>query len=132
GSCGYRITAAGRTVVYLTDTAPLARPGEGICDGKKPPAPEKRVIDAMQGADLVIMDTMFSWDEYLEKMTWGHAYPEYAVTLAKAAGARQVALFHHAPDASDDELDTLAASWVEHEDPKVFLAREGLVVDLEG
>ena len=65
-------------------------------------------------------------------MTWGHAYPEYAVKLAKAAGVRQVALFHHAPDASDEALDQLAAKWSTATEPRVFLAREGVTLDLEG
>jgi phosphoribosyl 1,2-cyclic phosphodiesterase len=132
GSCGYRIECEGKVVVYLTDTAPLARPDEGLTADKSPPAPEARVLRAMAEADLLIMDTMFSWEEYLEKMTWGHAYPEYAVKLAKAAGVRQVALFHHAPDASDEALDQLAAKWSTATEPRVFLAREGLTLDLEG
>lgn len=130
GSCGYCVTEEGRSVVYLTDTAPLARPNEGICAGKEPPPPERRVLEAMAGADLVIMDAMFTWEEYLEKMTWGHAYPEYAVRLATEAGARRIALFHHAPDASDADLDRLAAHWAQHDGPEVILAREGMTIDL--
>lgn len=130
GSCGYRITCEGRTVVYLTDTAPLARPDEGLCANKVPPPPERRVLDAIREADLLIMDTMFSWDEYLEKMTWGHAYPEYAVRLGVEAGVKKIALFHHAPDAADGELDRLGERWAQHDGLPVFLAREGMVVDL--
>lgn len=132
GSCGYRIECEGQVVVYLTDTAPLSRPDCGMSADKSPPPPEARVLRAMKEADLLIMDTMFSFDEYLEKMTWGHAYPEYAVKMAKAAGVKKVALFHHAPDATDEELDVLGASWAHHKSPGVFLAREGLVVDLSG
>lgn len=132
GSCGYRIECDDQVVVYLTDTAPLSRPDDGLTAGKKPPAPEARVLRAISEADLLIMDTMFSWEEYLEKMTWGHAYPEYAVRIAKAAGVKKVALFHHAPDAHDDALDILAEKWAGHVEPLVFLAKEGETVDLEG
>jgi ribonuclease BN (tRNA processing enzyme) len=65
-------------------------------------------------------------------MTWGHAYPEYAVMMAKAAGVKRVALFHHAPDATDEALDALGAFWAHHREPEVFLAKEGLVMDLSG
>lgn len=132
GSLGYRITDGRHTVVYLTDTAPLARVGEGIVAGSSPPLAERKVIESMEGADYAVMDTMFSWEEYLEKMTWGHAYPEYAVALARAAGVRNLILFHHAPTASDEDLDQLAKKWDGHTDPKVTLAREGVVIDLEG
>lgn len=132
GAVGYRIRAGDRTVCYFTDTAPLARPGEGVTAGQEPPATERQVLDAIAGVDVLIFDTMFTFDEYLEKMTWGHAYPEYAVALAKAAGVRTLVMFHHAPDASDEFLDELELRWRDHEAPQVVVAREGMVVDLEG
>jgi len=132
GATGYRVRWGDRTVVHLTDTAPLARPDEGVTAGKAPPMLERRVLEVIEGADLVIMDTMFSWEEYLTKMTWGHAYPEYAVRLAEEARVGTVCLFHHAPDASDDDLDRLAARWGAHDRCEVILAREGMTLDLSG
>ena len=130
GSCGYRIECEGKIVLYLTDTAPMTRPNEGISVDKAPPAPEKRLLQALEGADLVIMDTMFSFDEYLERITWGHAYPEYAVKICELARAKRLVLFHHAPDYSDDILDDLAAKWAVYENLDVSVAQEGKVIDL--
>ena len=132
GALGYRIDAGGSSIVYISDTAPLARPGEGVAAGARPPSIERRMIELMSGADCVIFDTMFSWDEYLEKMTWGHAYPEYAASLCEAADAGTLYLFHHSPDADDAQLDALAEAWSERRQPGVLLAKEGLEVDLEG
>lgn len=132
GATGYRIDAGGRSVCYITDTAPLARPGEGLMDGRPPPGPERRLLALLEGADLVIMDTMFDWEEYLEKMTWGHAYPDYAVRLCEEVGVKRLALFHHAPDASDEELDLRARRWAQHDTPVgIHLAKEGMTVDLD-
>ncbi len=131
GATGYRVDAGGRSVCYITDTAPLARPGEGLVDGQPPPGPERRLLELMSGADLVIMDTMFEWNEYLEKMTWGHAYPEYGEALCREAGVRELVLFHHAPDATDDELDIRRDRWAAHDGPlKVTMAVEGTERDL--
>ena len=91
---------------------------------------QRRLLQLMEGADLVIMDTMFTWEEYLEKMTWGHAYPEYGVALSKLASVKRLLLFHHAPDADDDALDALDAKWRAHEGLAVQLAREGETLDL--
>lgn len=132
GSVGYRVEVDGQVMLYVSDTAPLARLGEGAAAGATPPAAERRLLEAMQDADVVVFDTMFSFDEYLEKMTWGHAYPEYAVQLCELANVKHLVLFHHAPDASDDELDALAEKWAAHQSLRVTLAREGGVVDLEG
>ena len=132
GSVGYRVRVGDTKVLYITDTAPLAREGDGIMAGKESPSSERRLLKLMEGADLVIFDTMFSYDEYLEKMTWGHAYPEYAYKLCTEAGVRHLVLFHHAPDASDEALDALAEHWSQFTEPKVTLAQEGGEVDLEG
>jgi len=131
-SCGYRIEAGGKVMAFLTDTAPLARPDEGLVVDRRPTGAEAKIVAAITQADLVVMDTMFGFEEYLEKMTWGHAYPEYAVALCKAAGVKRLALFHHSPDASDSMLDELAARWAHCEGLEVFLAREGGSVELEG
>ena len=130
GSCGYRIDADGRSFAYLTDTAPLARPGEGLLAGKALPGLERRVLKAIEGADVVAMDTMFSRAEYLDKMTWGHGYPEYAVALCEAAHVGRLILFHHAPGADDQTLDALAEHWRGYDGVEVTLAMEGAEVSL--
>ncbi len=130
GSFGYRVDAGGRSVAYVTDTMPFARPGEGLMAGATPTSAEQRVVDWLRGCDLVVYDTMYDYQEYLEKMTWGHSYPEYAAAVCRAAGAKHLALFHHLPDASDDDLDALRDKWAAVTDLRVTLAREGDTVDL--
>jgi len=132
GTMGYRVSLNGYSVCYLTDTGPLAQANEGIMAGESPTSMEQDLIHLIRSADLLVMDATFDQDEYFEKMNWGHAYPEYVVAVAKAAGVKRVALFHHSPDATDDHLDEVAAQWREHESPLVFVAKEGMVMDLEG
>lgn len=132
GACAYRVTLNGRSAVYVTDTAPLARPGEGLAGGAEPNSREAQFIEFLRGADVVVFDAMFTYAEYLEKMTWGHSYPEYAVAVCAAADVRALYLFHHAPNATDPELDALAEHWAGHAPMRVLVAREGLVVNLEG
>lgn len=131
GSLGYRIEAGGCSFGYVTDTAPFARPGEGVTAGSPSPPAEQRILDALQGCDVVVYDTMYEIDEYLEKMTWGHSYPEYAVALCKAAGVSRLVLFHHLPDATDEVLDQRAARFVDTAGIRVTQAREGGVVAVE-
>ncbi len=132
GSLGYRIEAAGVRVGYITDTAPFVPPGEGVMAGKAPPRAEQRIIDFLRGCDLVVYDTMYTRAEYLEKMTWGHSYPEYAVSLCEAAAVQHLVLFHHLPDATDADLDERQEQWARHTPLRVTLAREGDTLDLGG
>lgn len=130
GSLGYRLAADGAALAYITDTAPFARPGEGVAAGEAPTAAEERVIEALRGCQTVVFDTMFDHDAYLERMTWGHAYPEYAIALCRAAGVGRLVLFHHLPEAGDDELDARAARYADERAPVVVLAREGETLDV--
>ena len=131
GSLGYRVEVEDAAFCYVTDTAPFARPGEGLGAGRVATAAEKRILRLLEGADVVVYDTMFTRSEYLKRMTWGHSYPEYAVALAEAAGVGRLVLFHHAPGATDEALDALQAHWAEHPGPtRVTVAREGEAIEV--
>jgi phosphoribosyl 1,2-cyclic phosphodiesterase len=130
GALGYRVEVDGQRVAYVTDTAPFARPQEGVAVGADPTKAERRVIELLEACDLVLYDTMYSHDEYLTKMSWGHSYPEYAVSLCRAANVRKLLLFHHLPDATDEDLDALAEHWSGHVGPEVRVAREGEVLSV--
>lgn len=133
GACGYVVEGGGRKVAYLTDTSPLSRPGEGLAGGGAPNGREATLARALRGADMVAVDTMFTEEEYLEKMTWGHGYPEYAALLCREAEVKKLALFHHSPDATDADLDRLGERWAGGFDGvRVVIAREGADMDLEG
>jgi phosphoribosyl 1,2-cyclic phosphodiesterase len=133
GSLAYRIERGGRTFCYVTDTAPLAVYGEGVAAGKAMSTAEERVSAFLQGADFVVFDTMFSEAEYVERMTWGHAYPEYAAALCAASGVKTLCLFHHLPSADDDRMDALAKHWQAAPGPmRVVVAREGETVEVGG
>jgi len=132
GTLGYRVSYGANSVCYLTDTGPLARPDEGIIVGEPPTEREAELVALVQDADLLIMDTTFTQDEYLERMTWGHGYPEYAVRVGEEANVDTVALFHHNPDATDADLDVVRDRWAGHANPTVVVAKEGMIMDLSG
>jgi ribonuclease BN (tRNA processing enzyme) len=60
---------------------------------------------------------------------YGHSAIEYAIGLARRAGARALLLYHHDPRRTDDELDVLAATHA-HGDVPVRAAAEGMVITL--
>ena len=95
---GYRIDWNGASVGYVSDhQAPL--------DLR---TLDKRVLELVDGVDLLIHDAQYTPDEFLAKSDWGHCTVDYALLVAKAAGAKQLALFHHDPAHDDDQLDRLA------------------------
>lgn len=120
----YALSAGGRKVAYVSDTAPFEKILFGEEFIAKPPAPdaklslsdEKRLLDMRQavvrlceGADLVIYDTMFTDSDYERVPHYGHSRPSDAIEICRLAGAKRLALFHHAPERSDDEVDAMRA-----------------------
>lgn len=105
GCLGYRISAGGRSMVYLSDTQPFATPDRGVMAGQGPSSAERQLIAFLRDADFVVYDTMYTRQEYLEHMDWGHSYPEYAIAICDAAQVKTLSLFHHHPSISDDALD---------------------------
>lgn len=144
----YRIECAGASVAYVTDTAPFRdilieqefirrppHPGEPLrpADAAKLAAMRAGVVRLCEGADLVIYDTQFSAEEYAQRPHWGHSTPADAVEIARAAGARALALFHHSPERSDDDIDAVldaCRAAPEARDLSVLAAAEGLEVTL--
>ena len=74
-------------------------------------------------------DAQLVAEEVPAEVPFGHAAAEYAVGLAARAGARRVALFHHKPSRTDEQLDAIARRFDGALVP-VFAAAEGLSVAL--
>jgi phosphoribosyl 1,2-cyclic phosphodiesterase len=139
---GYRIEYCGRVLctafdtepfrnVFITDPADprydemMAREGEQAVQ-----AATLRMDTFLRGADLLIHDGQFTDEEYRAgRVGWGHSSVEHAVNLAEASGSRRLALVHHDPLRTDDELDGLAQRYGgvrQGSRLEVCFAREGL------
>ena len=97
---GYRLEWNGHSVVYISDHQ---QPYDGsftASDG---------ALELIDGCDLLIHDSQYTAEEFERKATWGHCTVDYAVWLAGHAGAKRLALFHHDPTRTDDQVDELAA-----------------------
>ena len=92
---GYRVEWDGISVAYMSDHGPPT-------DLAGVPEP---VLELAAGVDLLIHDAQHSDAEWPAKAGDGHSPVAYAVQVAREAGARRLALFHHHPDRDDDALD---------------------------
>ena len=60
--------------------------------------------DFAKNANLFIHDAQFSEEEYQDRQGWGHSTFGQALDNAKAAGAKQTILTHHAPTRTDGQI----------------------------
>jgi phosphoribosyl 1,2-cyclic phosphodiesterase len=122
---GFRISDGRSTLAYLSDHAPLnLGPGP---DGQG--ELHDAAMELADGVDLLIHDAQFVAAEFPAVAFLGHASVEYVASLARAAGARRLALFHHSPERTDDELDLIVRDR-QTPDLAMFAAAERTVVPL--
>lgn len=114
---GYRISDGAATVAYLSDHGPV---GDESSDA---------VIDLARDVDLLIHDAQYTAAEFPARQGFGHATVEYAVELAVESGAATLALFHHDPARTDDEIDAIVGARA-GAPVEVIGAAEGLTIDL--
>jgi phosphoribosyl 1,2-cyclic phosphodiesterase len=121
---GFRVELGGATVVYISDHQ---QPYDGGLDVAEP------ALELADGADLLIHDAQFVPEEFERKRHWGHCTIDYALHVAKEAGVKRLALFHHDPAHSDAMIDELVLAANDRADvlglEEVVAASEGLTLD---
>jgi phosphoribosyl 1,2-cyclic phosphodiesterase len=124
---GYRIEVGGVSVAYLGDHQAPSQDGGVVLEVSE------AVLELCAGADLLVHDAQYTDAEFAVKSHWGHSTVAYAVEVAKQAGARQLALFHHDPTHDDEMLDHLAfdAKALGGKALTVYMAAEDMTIELE-
>lgn len=121
GVYAYRIEHKGRSVVYATDTEHYS-------------CVDKRLLTLCQDADVLIYDTQYLPEEYsgergMSRIGWGHSTFEAAAALAKAANVRELVLFHHDPDRTDEQVAVIEQR-AKHLFASSTAAFEGMEIEL--
>ncbi len=100
GAMGYRIDWHNRAITYCTDT-------EHYLDRL-----DENILKLARNADILIYDAMYTDEEYYNpespKIGWGHSTWQSGMKIAQVANVRRLAVFHHEPNHSDDDLDQIA------------------------
>ncbi|MDX2104231.1 MAG: response regulator [Alphaproteobacteria bacterium] len=101
GTClGYRFTYEGRSVCYITDNE--------LYFEDMPQYDQhfvNRLTDFVRSTDVLIIDTNYMDDVYRQRVGWGHSSITPVCQLAAEAEVKQLHLFHHDPDQTDDDID---------------------------
>lgn len=137
---GYRVDCNGKSMFFTGDHEPWINiydeGDEGYAEYQALVDDKQRQMDqAVKGVDVLVMDCAYTQEEYPAKKGWGHGTFDYAMDLARRAGARRLVCTHHEPTRSDDELETVFAQIMARRpqqpgDPEVLLSAEGLELEI--
>jgi phosphoribosyl 1,2-cyclic phosphodiesterase len=131
---GYRLDWNGVSIAYLSDHGQGCGGLRGMSNPRTDEFIPDEVLELCDGVDLLIHDAQHTPVEFEQKRHWGHCTVQYALHVAKEAGAQRLSLFHHDPAHSDDMIDRLVRDAQDIAAcigvPEVLAASEGMTLEL--
>ena len=115
GCVGYRVDYSGKAFCYITDTE------------HTPGRPDQAVLNAIRGADIMIYDCTYTDAEFDYYVGYGHSTWEEGVRLCKAAGVKQLVIFHHGLGRTDEDLERIEKE-AKARFPGAVVGRSGLTL----
>ncbi|TDQ16240.1 ribonuclease BN (tRNA processing enzyme) [Algoriphagus boseongensis] len=123
---GYRITDGKSTVAYIPDHE------LGLGSSNFPHDPEwTSGYEIAKAADLLLHDAAYNSKEYSTKIGWGHSSVRDTIGFAKMCKVKKLALFHHEPTRSDEQINHLLDTSLRNQDLdfEVIMCAEGDVFE---
>ena len=123
----YRFEERGRSFAYVPDHEPALSADLHAPDGQWVSG-----LRLVEDVELLFHDAQYTDEEYAPRVGWGHSSLTDTVAFARLARARRLALFHHDPGHSDEELEAMLDGARRSFDGagEVSLAAEGLEIEL--
>ncbi|MCC5813748.1 MAG: MBL fold metallo-hydrolase [Leptospira sp.] len=127
GSFSYRFEEDGKSLIFASDVEFNLDEMDNI----------EEYIGYFEGADVLVFDTQYTFEESLQKIDWGHSSASIATDIALKAGVKKLVMFHHDPSYDDEKLDAVylrALKYKEMFDPMgrldIVMAYEGLELEI--
>ncbi|MBA6391509.1 MBL fold metallo-hydrolase [Colwellia sp. BRX10-3] len=122
GGMAYLISCDNKTVAYVTDNE---------LNFPNPVVTISQWISIVSDVDLLIHDGQYVASDMPLKFGWGHSLISESLDLAVQAKVKNLAIYSHDPERTDDELDQLQAEINNmNQNVNAFLSMEGQVVQL--
>ena len=122
---GLKITGStGKSLGFITDHELQDEPYDGHSF--------LQTVEFCEGIEVLIHDAQYLPDEYPAHKGWGHSSIAEVVRLAKAVGIPKIVLFHHDPNRTDNDIDSII-NGLNHEygdSIEIFAAHEGMKIFL--
>jgi phosphoribosyl 1,2-cyclic phosphodiesterase len=114
---GYRITQGGKSLVYISDNEPFDRRvvqemrniEKVVIDrySHSKSDPNQCVFDFVRNADVLIHDSTYTPEEYVDRVGWGHSHYLFTLKVAAEGKVKRLVLFHHDPAHNDAKVDDI-------------------------
>ena len=117
GNCvGYRLFTRSGSISFVPDNEPyeFRKLHAAACARASPEQARKfaiseraKLVEFLNGSDLLLLDAQYTDEEYQEHIGWGHGSLSTTVAMAVDAKVRKLLLFHHDPNHDDAMIDQM-------------------------
>ncbi|MBU1298491.1 MAG: MBL fold metallo-hydrolase [Bacteroidetes bacterium] len=114
---GYRITYRNKSITYISDNEPFDRYVAQTIKNvhteiiKKyleyKNEPNQHLFDFVMGSDILIYDSTYTPEEYIDRVGWGHSHYLFSLKVAAEGNVKNLVLFHHDPSHNDAKIDEI-------------------------
>jgi phosphoribosyl 1,2-cyclic phosphodiesterase len=94
-------------------------------------------LDFFHGADVLVFDTQYTFEDSLNKIDWGHSSASIATDIALKAKVKKLVMFHHDPSYDDEKLDAVFLRALSYKgmmdrnnELEIIMAYEGLELEI--
>ena len=101
GRClGYKVQYKNKSFCYMTDNELYLKSSPFYNESEI-----ERLINFIKDAEVLVIDSTYSDEEYPPKVGWGHSAIGRVVDIADIAKVKLLCLYHHDPDQHDKDID---------------------------
>ena len=118
---GYRFTYKGKSIAFVYDHEPFTKNAE---------EENKKLIQFLKGADILVHDAQYTCEKYEHHIGWGHSTMNNAIQTALAAEVKKLVFFHHDPSHADTQLKLIEKSYAKSA-VKCIMAKEGMILEIK-
>jgi phosphoribosyl 1,2-cyclic phosphodiesterase len=122
GVLSYKFRENGKTFVFASDV----EINESL---EKKSELDQKLLNWINGADILMLDGQYVPEELSKKKGWGHSSYDRCIDYSLAAGVKHLILTHHEPSSSDEKLDSIeqrAQQYLAYKPLKLEMARDGM------
>jgi len=127
GSYSYKLKEDGKIFIFASDAEFNIDEMEHI----------EKYISYFKGADVLVFDTQYTFEESLNKIDWGHSSASIATDIALKADVKKLVMFHHDPSYNDEKLDAVYLRALNYKsmmdknnELEIIMAYEGLELEV--
>jgi len=140
---GYKINYKNKSLAYISDNEPYSHEMAHYFTNNElkvlrlfenyPGDPNRRIVDFIKGADVLIHDSTYTPEQYEDHIGWGHSHYGFTMKVAAEANVKKLFLFHFDPSLDDKMVDSIIVKCKKEMKKKnysfeIFAAREGMEI----